>query len=373
MKLLTILIFSLFTFHFSLAAPSRRPAQPSPDAAPLLSDEPARLTATLSTNTIRIGDPIDLTLTALHRPGTTIDFPLAGLAHGKDVIVRDTAAPETHPADGGLERTVRHCTLTSLVVSNHVIAENAPVLIHLPDGTTATQSMPFASFEVVTSLAPGEETLRPMDMTPAHWPAPPSHWLLILLGVLAVLLLAAAALWYFARRVTVVLAKPTPPPPPHATALAAIAAMRAEDWTGGDRQDPFFVRLSAIVRTYVEARFSIRAPERTTEEFIRDALKSPDLTPAHRRRLADFLETSDLVKFACHRPGTPELLTALDSAETFVRETIPAPASPTPPSAAPDTAPSPSPLPPSSSSQTNPPQTRHSSLFTLHSSEGGQP
>ena len=118
--------------------------------------------------------------------------------------------------------------------------------------------------------------------------------------------------------------------------------MRAEDWTGEGKQEPFVVRLSSIVRTYVEARFSIRAPERTTEEFIRDAVKSPDLTPAHRRRLADFLETSDLVKFACHRPGTPELLTALDSAETFVRETIPAPAAPTPSRAAPETAPSPS-------------------------------
>ena len=307
----------------------------------LLSDEPARLTATLSTNTIHIGDPITLTLTALHRPGTTIDFPLADLAHGKDVIVRDTTAPETHPADGDLELTTRHCTLTSLVVSNHVIAENAPVLIHLPDGSTATQSMPFAAFEVITSLADGETELRPMDMTPAHWPAPPSHWLLILLSILALLLLAAALLWYFARRVTVVLAKPTPPPPPHTTALAAIAAMRAEDWTGEGKQEPFFVRLSSIVRTYVEARFSIRAPERTTEEFIRDAVKSPDLTPSHRRLLADFLETSDLVKFARHRPGTAELLTALDSAETFVRETIPAPA-PSPSSAAPETAPSPS-------------------------------
>ena len=367
MKLFSILILSLFTVHCSLAAPSRRPA--ATPTEPLLPDDPARLTATLSPNTIRIGDPIDLTLTALHRPGTRIEFPL--LEHGKDVIVRAPGAPETLPADGDLERTTRHYTLTSLVVSNHIVAENAPVLIHLPDGTTATQSMPFASFEVVTSLADGETELRPMDMTPALWPAPPSHWLLILLSVLAVLALAVAALWFFARRVSVVLAKPTPPPPPHVTALAALAAMRAEDWTGGDKQDPFFVRLSAIVRTYVEARFSIRAPERTTEEFIRDATRSRDLTPSQRRRLTDFLETSDLVKFARHRPGATELLTALDSAETFVRETIPAPVapSPSPASAAPETAPSPS----APSSQTNPPQTRHSSLVTRHSSEGGQP
>ena len=361
MKLLSILILSLFTFHFSLAAPSRRPAPPPPPA-PLLSDEPARLAATLSTNTIRIGDPIDLTLTALHRPGTRIEFP--PLEHGKDVIVRSPGAPETLPADGDLERTTRHYTLTSLVVSNHIVAENAPVLIHLPDGTTSTQSMPFASFEVVTSLADGETELRPMDMTPALWPAPPSHWLLILLTVLAVLALAAAALWFFARRVSVVLAKPTPPPPPHVTALAALAAMRAEDWTGDDKQEPFFVRLSGIVRTYVEARFGIRAPERTTEEFIRDATRSRDLTPSQRRRLTDFLETSDLVKFARHRPASTELLTALDSAETFVRETIPAPAPDAPSGTAPETAPSPS---------DNPPPTRHSSLVTRHSSQENQP
>ena len=342
-----------------LSACQRSTPPASTPTETLLSDEPARLTATLSTNTIRIGDPIDLTLTALHRPGTRIEFP--PLDHGKDVIVRTPGAPETLPADGDLERTTRHYTLTSLVVSNHIVAENAPVLVHLPDGTTSTQSMPFASFEVVTSLKDGETDLRPMDMTPALWPAPPSHWLLVILSILAVLALAAAALWLFARRVSVVLAKPVPPPPPHVTALAALAAMRAEDWTGDDKQEPFFVRLSAIVRTYVEARFAIRAPERTTEEFIRDAARSRDLTPAQRRSLTDFLETSDLVKFARHRPGPPALTAALDSAETFVRETIPAPA---PSSAAPDTAPTPS---------ENPPPTRHSSLVTRHSSPEDQP
>ena len=344
MKLLTILLFSLLSFHFSLAAPSRRPAQSSPGAAPLLSDETARLSATLSTNTIRIGDPVELTLSALHRPGTRVEFPVPQLAHGKDVIVRSTEAPETLPADGGLERTIRRVQLTSLVVSNHVVAENAPVLVHAPDGTVTTQSMPFVSFEVATSLAPGETELRPMDMTPAHWPAPRSRWLLWTAAALLLVVLLAVAAWQWLRRPTVVAARKTPPPLPHVTALAALAAMRAEDWTGTDKQEPFFVRLSAIVRTYVEGRFGIRAPERTTEEFIRDAARSRDLAPAQRRRLAEFLETSDLVKFARHRPAAHELLSALDSAETFVRETIPA--APAPSSAAPETAPSPAPVAP---------------------------
>ena len=139
--------FALLLSLLLAACHRATPPASAPTAAPLLSDEPARIAATLSTNTIRIGDPIDLTLTALHRPGTRIEFP--PLEHGKDVIVRSPGAPETLPADGDLERTTRHYTLTSLVVSNHIVAENAPVLIHLPDGSTSTQSMPFASFEEI--------------------------------------------------------------------------------------------------------------------------------------------------------------------------------------------------------------------------------
>lgn len=318
-------VLALAVFACACGKQAAAPASSVP-AETLLSDESARLAATLSTNTIRIGDPIELTLTALHRPGTRVEFPVPEIAHGKDIIVRSAEAPETLPANGDLERTIRRVQLTSLVVSNHVVAENAPVLVHLPDGTVSTQSMPFVSFEVATSLVPGETAPRPLDLDLARWPVPRSHWLLWAAAALLFLLLLAVAAWQWVRRPSVVVArKAPPPPPPHVTALAALAALRAEDWTGADRAEPFFVRLSAIVRAYVEGRFGIRAPERTTEEFIRDAARSRELAPAQRRSLGDFLETSDLVKFARHRPAAPELLSALDSAETFVRETIPAP------------------------------------------------
>lgn len=82
--------------------------------------------------------------------------------------------------------------------------------------------------------------------------------------------------------------------------------------------------MSGIVRHYLEDRFGLRAPERTTEEFIRDALASRALSAAHRELVAGFLEQSDLVKFARHAPGQADMRNALDSAERLVRETMPA-------------------------------------------------
>jgi hypothetical protein len=74
----------------------------------------------------------------------------------------------------------------------------------------------------------------------------------------------------------------------------------------------------------IEARFGLRAPERTTEEFIRDALSSRKLSDAHRDLVAGFLEQSDLVKFARHAPGQADMRNALDSAGLLVRQTTPA-------------------------------------------------
>ena len=79
------------------------------------------------------------------------------------------------------------------------------------------------------------------------------------------------------------------------------------------------------------AEHGLRAPERTTEEFIRDALSSKKLTDAHRDLVAGYLEQSDLVKFARHAPGPTDMHNALDSAERLVRETMPVEAPPAKP------------------------------------------
>jgi len=85
--------------------------------------------------------------------------------------------------------------------------------------------------------------------------------------------------------------------------------------------DAWFVELSSIVRTYLEKRYEIRAPELTTEEFLLVATARPELSDAHRQLLIDFLERCDRVKFAGYRPDADESLATLAAARGFVEDT----------------------------------------------------
>ncbi|MGZ8901220.1 MAG: hypothetical protein ACXW3Z_14100 [Limisphaerales bacterium] len=81
--------------------------------------------------------------------------------------------------------------------------------------------------------------------------------------------------------------------------------------------------VSDVLRAYVEERFELKAPERTTEEFMEELRSSTKLRGDHKLLLEDFLGRCDLVKFARFEPTLPELEALLDSAYRFVEETAP--------------------------------------------------
>ena len=305
---------NLVIFALAMGMGCSRPVPPPPE---LPAGQEFSVSAAMSTNQIRIGDPVEVTLTALHRDGTTVGFP--NPARGKDVVVRD-AQTETERFTNGVSRTVQKIRLTSLTVTNHVVGENAQILLSTPQGV-ATSAYPFLALEVVSSLKPGEQEIRPTKGGLAHWPAPPARWLWVALGLLAVLAAAFLALRKVLTTPRTILHM-APPVPPHEIALNALADLRAKGWIEALKIEPFYVALSGIVRRYLEGRFGLRAPERTTEEFIRDALTSKKLSDAHRDLVAGFLEQSDLVKFARHAPGPADMRNALESAERLVRETM---------------------------------------------------
>ncbi len=104
----------------------------------------------------------------------------------------------------------------------------------------------------------------------------------------------------------------------------AVAELRAlEDKGAPDAEgaDAWFVRLSSIVRGYLERRYEIRAPELTTEEFLQVAVARPELTEEHRGMLTEFLERCDRVKFAGYRPESEESIGTLTAARGFVEDT----------------------------------------------------
>jgi hypothetical protein len=85
--------------------------------------------------------------------------------------------------------------------------------------------------------------------------------------------------------------------------------------------DGFYVKLSLIVRSYLEDRFALRSPELTTQEFLTEMGRSPDLARSHQKLLQKFLEQADLVKFAGHRPSADVVSESIAAAEQFLGET----------------------------------------------------
>ncbi|MCS7336700.1 MAG: hypothetical protein NZ739_00460 [Verrucomicrobiae bacterium] len=109
------------------------------------------------------------------------------------------------------------------------------------------------------------------------------------------------------------------PEPPHIRAKKRL--MEALELIG--QPEPFVVAVSGAVRSYLEERFGLRAPERTTEEFLRELSESPVLTSEQKETLEEFLKRSDLVKFARYEPPESELRELHTAALRLVDETAP--------------------------------------------------
>ena len=84
---------------------------------------------------------------------------------------------------------------------------------------------------------------------------------------------------------------------------------------------PFIIAVSDTARTYLEERFNFRAPERTTEEFLRELAGTKLLLPEQKESLGGFLASCDLVKFAKYEPRENELRELHSSALRLVEET----------------------------------------------------
>jgi hypothetical protein len=91
---------------------------------------------------------------------------------------------------------------------------------------------------------------------------------------------------------------------------------------------PFVIAVSDTARAYLEERFQFRAPERTTEEFLRELAETKLLMPEQKESLGGFLASCDLVKFAKYEPRENELRELYSSALRLVEETEPQPEAP---------------------------------------------
>lgn len=145
-------------------------------------------------------------------------------------------------------------------------------------------------------------------------------WLAALLAV------AAAAAWLYRRyrrgSAPETLVPALPPRPAHEVAREALDALEAAGLLERGEIKTYHIRLSDILRVYVEGRFDVDAMEMTTGEVLDGLLR----TDADRGAVADVrrvLDRCDLVKFAKLRPAVPECRELFPLARRVVEVTTP--------------------------------------------------
>jgi hypothetical protein len=141
-------------------------------------------------------------------------------------------------------------------------------------------------------------------------------WLLPMVAVVG----GVTGLWLYLRRnkkkVTVRIFKSA-----HEIAYARLQLLVQEDLIKAGKVKEFYESISDILRHYIEDRFELMAPERTTEEFLFEIRDTGILSEGDRKALMEFLTHCDLVKFAKHSPTNEQIQHTFDLAKDFIEQT----------------------------------------------------
>lgn len=176
---------------------------------------------------------------------------------------------------------------------------------------------PKSNIEGFTDVAETEKgpwTDRLPDFVINYW------WL-----ILAILMVIGLSIFAFLRyRSTGSVIRKKPQLPPYEAAMKALAELKSRNlWENGHVEE-YFVDLTDILRTYIDRRFHVSAPEMTTQQFLTEAMTN-DRLKNHADELGRLLDLADYVKFARMQSLPDENTEAFNIVKGFVESTRPTP------------------------------------------------
>lgn len=284
------------------------PEAPWRDPPPVAID----LKIDVSAERVALLQPVVVRLDVFRRGDLEVEF--APEVDAADFLAETAELPEVELGDGFWRRT----TLTLRPVRGPGELELPAFVARAVDGTAQARTEPRRI--VVESALAGHGS--ELEAPAAPFPRPP-RTLLWVGSAVAALALIGGLLWLLLRRKD---ARPTAAAiaqPPHVKALRALERLRTAPRRTEAEVGRFYVEVSDVLRRYLEERFGLHAPERTTEEFLRELESGDALAREHRGELQEFLSQCDLVKFARHRPNESDHLATFALAEAFIERTRP--------------------------------------------------
>ena len=265
--------------------------------------------------TIHVGDPVELVVTAYFPTNGILEFPELGREKDLILLKRDWA---NIPREDGLTQTEIRYSLTSFRTGEQVVSTQAITCRAGPQ--TFTTAFPPITLTVESTLSADSSTeiadIKPVHPLPGR--IPPWIWISLLVAATAFLIGLLTSKALKGRPVGIA---EVPSIPPHIIARHALAALKNKGLLEKGECNPFYTELSLILRTYLEGRFRLNAPEGTTEEIVADMSQSAELDGAQRNILQAFMRQADMVKFAKGHPDRTTMEAAFDTTHQFVEET----------------------------------------------------
>ena len=272
----------------------------------------------------RIGDVVELELEVRAEAGVEVLMPEFGEALGRFEIV--DFAPSLSEDDDGQTISRQKYRLQPARSGSQTIP---PLRVEFVDRREGQRPSPEGedAYEILTDrIALVVEAIlsadAPLELEPPHPDLGPRRdgllpWWAWLLAGIVVLAAASPFVW----RAWLAVGARRRKRSAYEVARQALDGLLAEGLPNDDTVDSFYVKLSLIVRRYLEDRFALRSPELTTQEFLTEMGRSPDLARSHQGLLRDFLTQADLVKFAGLRPSPAVVTESIAAAERFLEDT----------------------------------------------------
>ena len=269
-----------------------------------------------------LDDPIYLRLDVVAPAGISVDAPFQEAGDqrmGRFRVIGFTQDTQRTP-DGGQHRMQTY-TLEAPSSGKHRVP---PLRMEIVDAAKEKgKPQEILTDEIPLDIAPVNEATTGAEMKAVAGVLDPdvggTPWMLILGIASGVAVLASGTV--LALRAMRARRRAEQQRSAYDEAIAKLRALESRGAPDAEAADSWFVELSAIVRSYLEHRYEIRAPELTTEEFLQAAAGAAALSTDHRSLLTQFLERCDRVKFAGYRPEAQESIDSLAAARAFVEET----------------------------------------------------
>jgi hypothetical protein len=286
-------------------------AAPDPDAP--------TVTARVDKTEAHVGDPINLTITAIGRRGVAVNLPGTIALEPFSLLER-----KDNEQDLGDGKTRREFTLVVAAYEPGEVEIPAVEVTYLGNRGEIRTAKTSAIAIKIASLIANEPEPALKDIAP---PVPVQQRDLLLAYIAGGLLAAAIGgllTWLIVRKLRGrVLMRPGPPPrPAHEIALEKLDRLGAYGFLENADNRPFYFAVSEVIREYLGARFGFDSLELTTDELIAELQRTAG-REVLLGEVQGWLSACDLVKFAKISPSAAEARGTLETAILIVTSTRP--------------------------------------------------